>query len=351
MSKTFPAAAWASRVAAQSDWAGRHTMQQDPDQTRLGAARWADSFSDFDDMADRIATWDVAYQQLGAGPFRAEIGLTSTPRIQLLSLGWNRALSNHGSPPTGKRSFALPLRRWGAFGFNGMAGRYDGVLTARGSEPFHLLTRDAFHFVVVSFDLTLLNGPLHARFGCDERELGPPRLLHGRNEATLAAAGQALDALARAMANASHEAIPKMESNAVDIVLSALAPPDRPPAEQPRHRLARLIEDILSARLSHPPSIGEMCALTGATERTLHLAFREAYGTSPVAHLRRLRLNAARRALLRGAEAEVSAVATRFGFFHFGRFAGDYAKLFGELPSAALNRGRNVVARGQESLR
>jgi transcriptional regulator GlxA family with amidase domain len=41
----------------------------------------------------------------------------------------------------------------------------------------------------------------------------------------------------------------------------------------------------------------------------------------------------------------VSEAAMRWGFSHFGRFAADYAKLYGEAPSAT--RGRNRARRKQ----
>jgi AraC family transcriptional regulator, ethanolamine operon transcriptional activator len=52
------------------------------------------------------------------------------------------------------------------------------------------------------------------------------------------------------------------------------------------------------------------------------------------------RMGLARRALRAGVprETTVTEIATRYGFWQFGRFAGEYKTLFGELPSATLAR-------------
>jgi AraC-like DNA-binding protein len=54
------------------------------------------------------------------------------------------------------------------------------------------------------------------------------------------------------------------------------------------------------------------------------------------------RMHLVRRALRENASAEttVTEVATRFGFWQFGRFAVEYKALFGESPSTTLARLR-----------
>lgn len=60
-------------------------------------------------------------------------------------------------------------------------------------------------------------------------------------------------------------------------------------------------------------------------------------------YLKRYRLNGVREQLLEdGCPGNISAIAMSWGFFHLGRFSGEYRKLFGETPSATLQR---LVAR------
>ena len=86
--------------------------------------------------------------------------------------------------------------------------------------------------------------------------------------------------------------------------------------------------------------IPELCRSVGVSERTLRVCCEEQLGMSPKRFLVLRRMSLARRALRESAPAEttVTEVATRYGFWQFGRFAGEYKALFGELPSAMLAR-------------
>jgi AraC-like DNA-binding protein len=74
--------------------------------------------------------------------------------------------------------------------------------------------------------------------------------------------------------------------------------------------------------------------------RGLHAAFQRDLGVSPMAHLRRMRLDHVHADLLHGPARvmQVSDVAMRWGLFHPSRFARQYQDRFGELPSETLRR-------------
>jgi AraC-like DNA-binding protein len=86
--------------------------------------------------------------------------------------------------------------------------------------------------------------------------------------------------------------------------------------------------------------IPELCAAIGVSERTLRVCCQEQLGMSPKRYLTLRRMNLARHALYDSSPdaATVTEIATRYGFWQFGRFAGEYKSLFGESPSATLHR-------------
>jgi AraC family ethanolamine operon transcriptional activator len=86
--------------------------------------------------------------------------------------------------------------------------------------------------------------------------------------------------------------------------------------------------------------VDDLAGAADVSVRTLRSAFVEYFGVPPLRYLTTRRLHEARRALRSAdpAATTVTAVATRFGFWQFGRFAGAYLRLFGERPSDTLRR-------------
>jgi len=101
--------------------------------------------------------------------------------------------------------------------------------------------------------------------------------------------------------------------------------------------------DHLADNADRPMYVPEICAAIRVPERTLRLCCQEHLATSPKQYLMLRRLQQVRRALNAAdpAETTVTEVATRFGFWHFGRLAGTYRSAFGETPSSTLHRSRS----------
>lgn len=95
-----------------------------------------------------------------------------------------------------------------------------------------------------------------------------------------------------------------------------------------------------SAVLGPRPSSAELEDVTCLTGRRIRAAFNEVFGV-PVSLFFRVRaLHGAHRDLIRSSReaTTVTDVALRWGFWHFGRFSGQYRQLFGETPSQTLRQ-------------
>jgi AraC family ethanolamine operon transcriptional activator len=87
-------------------------------------------------------------------------------------------------------------------------------------------------------------------------------------------------------------------------------------------------------------TVGDLCRIARASERTLRYAFTERFGLAPAHYMKARRLNGARHNLSRGHEisVKIADVANKWGFWHLGQFAKDYRSWFGELPSETHER-------------
>jgi AraC-like DNA-binding protein len=100
------------------------------------------------------------------------------------------------------------------------------------------------------------------------------------------------------------------------------------------------VERYVDARSFRPVHISELCSYLKISRRTLHRCFEDALGIGPGAFLRQKRLCSVHSTLRRldTRTANVTQVATDFGFLELGRFAHQYRQLFGEYPNETLRR-------------
>ena len=107
-------------------------------------------------------------------------------------------------------------------------------------------------------------------------------------------------------------------------------------ADAPTFR--RVIDRLQGGELPNGP--GRLAEAMGISLRTLHNACRYGSGHSPGQLIRAIRMNRVRRDLFRFGpdERTVAELAIAHGFNELGRFAGEYRRVFGELPSQTLRR-------------
>ncbi|WP_223163764.1 helix-turn-helix domain-containing protein [Nocardioides humilatus] len=121
-----------------------------------------------------------------------------------------------------------------------------------------------------------------------------------------------------------------------------------PGAEQPGADVARVAPAVLRRAMAycdaHPDAdlgVADIARACHVSVRTLQAAFRRHLDTTPMAYLRRVRLDRVRRDLTASdpSVATVAAVAARWGFADASRFSAQYRATFGESPGATLKRG------------
>jgi len=111
-------------------------------------------------------------------------------------------------------------------------------------------------------------------------------------------------------------------------------------AQRQHELIMRRFRRVVEENPDQPLYIPELCKAIGVSERTLRVCCQEQLRVGPKRYLLLRRLHLARHALRRGLPdtSTVTEIATRYGFWHFGRFAGEYQSLFGEPPSVTLHR-------------
>ncbi len=112
--------------------------------------------------------------------------------------------------------------------------------------------------------------------------------------------------------------------------------------ERHHSRLVLACEQLALSGDAVAMDMNEMASRCGYTRRSLELIFNRSVGMPPGRWFLNLRLNGVLRDLLTSTDAcRIADVALRWGFRHPARFAEQYRRAFGELPSQTLGRRRS----------
>ena len=111
------------------------------------------------------------------------------------------------------------------------------------------------------------------------------------------------------------------------------------PSAVPRH--VRHALGYMRNNFREKITLEDLASACRISQRALLKQFRKFVGAPPIAHLLHMRLAMVRSELQEcDQRISISDVALHCGFTHMGRFAAEYRKAFGELPSATLRRAR-----------
>jgi AraC family ethanolamine operon transcriptional activator len=299
--------------------------------------------NDFDEMCAAPPAWEQRYQQFGNGPFTGKLFLAHTARLQIGVASWHPGIMIQGTVPAGCTFLAVPLSGAKACVQRDVAFDDDRVLVLHHGEPVDVRATAGCEFFMVAADTNQIEEHAQVILGRPLEELRKNHVVAlddpAETRAQLAALAHSLqlrllhDAAPLTRPQSAHA----LETDLLDQILSRVRAPQIVINNSYRRALAWEVEDYLRAHIRDTISIFDLCNEVGAAERTLHLAFREVFGTTPKAYLKMLRLNAVRHDLRHaGEQVTVTDVACRWDFLHFGWFSHDYRKMFGTSPSAAI---------------
>lgn len=116
-------------------------------------------------------------------------------------------------------------------------------------------------------------------------------------------------------------------------------PGDRPTSTDLKRFEA--LEAYMHLKLAAPVSLDDLALAVGVSPRMLNLLCQRVCKTSPMQHLKNMRLDAARKQLQLG-QTTVTRAAVEFGFMHLGRFSSSYKQRFNELPRETVSAGVSV---------
>jgi AraC family transcriptional regulator, ethanolamine operon transcriptional activator len=300
---------------------------------------------DFDELAQAFQGWDLRIRQLGRGPFRGQLQFLQLGEIQVFRASANRRVHVEGWPPPGCFGCAPVVAANENAVWRGRRLKAGQVrVQVPGQQADHLTPADHYQLVALAVDGNLVRqgAPVLGGFDLEERLAGREAVTTG--PACCRALWSYLIGvlnLAQARPDLLTQPGRRIEQECVRRFVGLLARPNGDPtACQPsnRARLVRRADDYMRAHLREPLSLLDLCRERDVSERTLHYAFQEVRGLSPMAYFKVVRLNAVRQELRAAADmATVHDIAQRWGFRHTGEFAAAYRRLFGELPSQTLN--------------
>jgi AraC-like DNA-binding protein len=311
------------------------------------------TFTDPDDYAAEIRGQQAEVTILGRGQFTAKLTRIDMHRLWMQRLSDNLPRIGHCATISGImggraivsfRTASGPPLLW-----SGLETRPTTIMRHSAGESTFQRSAGSFSWASMSLpseELALLGATIA---GCD---LTPPK-----QALTLTPAPQAMARLQRLHAAAGQlaedapeiiahpEAARGLEQALIGALVDCLSV-----GEAREDRLAQRHHSLIMRRFrraveenpEQPLYIPELCAAIRVSDRTLRLSCQEQLGMSPKRYLLLRRMHFARRALRDGSPGTttVTEIAAQYGFWQFGRFAGEHKALFGEAPSTTLQRPR-----------
>lgn len=328
---------------------------------------WPVTIGQASDIAEMVALqpqWQLDYQQLSGGRFQGQIVNAALPGLHLTKETSNRASRQQGRLFSGDIGQVLADSMKGPCRYHGQLATRDAAMMGPAAE-LDLLTPDDCQLRAILMPRERFLALLWQLYPHAAERIGNA---HSAVELAPAEAAllrqmidQALQHLstepegAEGSGRGRSEAVARQMQDAIVLtwqdLMAARCAPEPAAALMARTRRA-LVErscQYVREHLPEPTTMLALCRAVGASPRKLTYCFQDVLGMAPARYLRLMRLNGVHRDLVRNTEEggapTVQDVASRWGFWHMGAFAGEYRRMFGRLPSQTLGL-RDTTAAG-----
>lgn len=305
------------------------------------------TYTDPDEYAAALQQGPVELTVKRRGEFTAKLCTIELRQLAMQRLSEALARTTHVDSRSDRAFIAFRTHTGPPVVRNGVELSTDSLARLRPGQSYYQYTSGTTSHAGMSLPLDEMDALCATVAGCDPTPASDdvtvtplPAAMERLQRLSQAAGALAEDAPA---VLAQPEAAHGLEQAIIDAMLHCLASggrqEDRAATRQHAAVMRRFYRAIEESD-GQPLYVPELCKEVGASERTLRACCEEHLGMGPKHYLLLRRMNLLRRALHEGSSAEttVTEIATRYGFWQFGRLAVEYKALFGEPPSATLAR-------------
>ena len=311
------------------------------------------STKDFEEQAVLLEGWNQGYAQLSSGGFEGYVSEMRFDNLHLFMEYSSQRLFQNGQLPEDVIAVGIPLQFSGNGLFCRSACNHQSLHIFSGKNGFEFFSPTQLLMAGISVKRDALLNTLNA----EDAELAlhhisQANLLHIDNAKTSAVRDFMTGAFA--MINQNPQLLnnkknrTSLSQSAISLLTECLVDAHVSKDRALQHaamtnaKCCNIIaetRELVRNNVDTPISVAEVCLQLGISRRTLQYCFQNLLNITPMAYLRAERLNGVR-TMLR-TEKSVTEAAAHWGFWHFGHFAQEYKKMFGELPSVTFKRHQN----------
>ena len=307
-------------------------------------------FDDFDQLLEVAPKWNLNFKQLDRGNFCGELFLVDLGDLQVSLSSFNRKFDQEGTTPTGYRTFAVLASMDQQIIWRGKQVSGKNLLVFPQTNEVDALSYPGFKVYNIAISIEKVRDFLNVHdldeekvFQSNEGIVTPGNrvvndIRHQLEYLTSVVNENPKGINSRAFYQIFTKEIPSLVLNSVITEKSIV----QPSTLGFRKRTLRKALEYLRSCKNEMPTVAELCLIAGASQRTIEYAFKEKYGFGPKEYMKKLSLNHVHNAL-KSADPDTETIkqlAGKFGFWHMGQFSVDYKKLFCELPSETLRKGK-----------